>query len=348
MLYYHVERQEGQASKLLMRNQIYRVVERVEDGNLYRLSLVARPTKVLTAHVDQLTLYLGELEPADDGDDVGESAEQTLDDLRVNQYAVFVLRGEPASHLRVAEITAIEEGLLSAQFWHYIDRTRTTRLDPTKPLAERRLAPEWANKASGESLAGTPKPQQLAAHERLITTYRVEGSNPDVIIVVPAFNMESGGKVPKNICRRAEQWRCAREAEQDTLTPSSATQTLLVSMDDCYVVAAPDEPAEAAVLLGHVRGTPDVLQTVEVLMRGRRRRVNAAHLPPYDATLVGRCIQHPVRKSRDGVRNRMIRNPGPQDSAAAAGRGSRPHGSGPKGRDGMATAQTQLSQGVST
>ena len=108
-----------------------------------------------------------------------------------------------------------------------------------------------------------------------------------------------------------------------------------------------DEPAEAAVLLGHVRGTPDVLQTVEVLMRGRRRRVNAAHLRPYDATLVGRCIHHPDRKSRDGVRNRMIRNPGPQDSAAAAGRGSRPHGSGPKGRDGMATAQTQLSQGVS-
>ena len=314
VLYYHVERQEGQASKLLMRNQIYKVIERVDDSNLYRLSLVAKPTRVTTAHVDQLTLYVGHLESAEDGDEVGES-QQTLDDLRVNQYVVFVLRGEPPSHLRVAEVVEIEEGTLSAQLWHNIDSARTARLDPTKPLANRRLAPEWAHKRSGESLAGTPKSQQIASYDRLVTTYRIEGSNPDITVVVPAFNMQSGGKVPENICRTSELWRAAREAEADEGSSHVAeSPRTYISADDRLIVARPGQPAFSAILLGQVRGDPRTTQTIEVLAAGRRTRINSAHARKYDATLVGKIVD----KSRDGVEQPRTRNPGRQDTAAVS------------------------------
>ena len=72
-------------------------------------------------------------------------------------------------------------------------------------------------------MVGQPTRHQISSYERCVTEYRFEGVNPEIVVVIPSFNLESGGKVPSGVCRKAELWVSARLSEiedgTDTQTP---------------------------------------------------------------------------------------------------------------------------------
>ena len=279
VLYYRLEKREDQASKLLMRNQLWQVIgPTTENSNIYDIRCISQPTRTTRAHVDQLTLFTGRLEPLEAEGAVSDGG-YTLKDLRQNRHIVFLLAGDPPAHVRVAEVIDISEGTLSVELWHYIHKQRTAKYDHSMPLAARRLEPEWFNKTTGESMAGTPKPQQAASYERLTTTYRVEGANPQIRVVVPSFVLETGGKVPKEVCRKAELWIHEQQ-------PSAAE----AAEGSCQYTQSGKRNAVGAIRLHREKADED--SSLEVLVGEERRRAHPTEVcgvEPPSSTEVGGC-----------------------------------------------------------
>ena len=148
--------------------------------------------------------------------------------------------------------------------------------------------------------------------------------------------MQSGGKVPQDICRKVARWIADREAESAARVsethagrPDAGVALLAVTSDDRRLVLLADGSYRAAIITdahggGQQCGAGD---TAEVLMDGRRQRVPRANVMEYDARRLMTSTStsttpppSPTPRSLEGVTN-MPGQPG------GSSRGSVRHGS---------------------
>ena len=176
-----------------------------------------------------------------------------------------------------------------------------------------------------------------------MTEYRFEGVNPEIVVVIPSFNLESGGKVPSGVCRKAELWVSTRLAEIEDGTDTQ-TQTYLATsvlsasadVDEAFgILRDSDEADEAeversrddrrllrrpgrtavAVVLDLTYITPPGY--VDVTYRGRTLRVRAHQVLPYEPYSIGTYDSKRLR----GVSNPLT--PDPNDTSLHPAGGER-------------------------
>ena len=70
----------------------------------------------------------------------------------------------------------------------------------TMPLKDRRITPEYID-SRGKSWV-KPKTAQMKDMEMSLWRYAMD----DIMIVVPAFTKETGGKIPKRVCDYSDTW----------------------------------------------------------------------------------------------------------------------------------------------
>ena len=229
---------KGQASKLKLRNGVYKVMG--SNGDLYDLQSVLFPEITRTnVHVSTIARWRGDAPanphaaaaPApqarranqrrggarrghddddDDDDDDGQTTTQAhlWDQLKVNELAVFVKRDESPSYLRVAEVVELAADKRSGEFWYWVDCS-PGKYNPAKPLADRRLTPEWADARGNTRVKPTLK-------ERALWQPRQHSlSLEDIEIIVPAIKQHVGGKVVQKDYDKVNVW-LRRRARTDS------------------------------------------------------------------------------------------------------------------------------------
>ena len=98
------------------------------------------------------------------------------------------------------------------------------QFDPEMPLLQRRLTPEWADNKTQRR--AKPKEGEEHKYTKIFGEFGVS----EIEVVVPQFHVQSGGKVPEAVCRKADTWlrAAARRSPRAVLAlsfPSSQEQT---------------------------------------------------------------------------------------------------------------------------
>ena len=195
------------SSKLKLRNAKYRVVSR--QGSVYVISNV-ETGKERRAHVSQLA-RMRELvptapaaaAPSDDGSSPGApsgaSADRMWDRMRVGSFVVVWLKDDPKSVLRVLEVTQVNPEQEEFSGWYNIHSQVARHYNAERPLNQMRATPEYErNGKSGFVLIK----KDLHRYTRLIQTFEAG----EFELVHTGFNLESGGKIPRSVCLKADAW----------------------------------------------------------------------------------------------------------------------------------------------
>ena len=143
---------EQDPSKLKLMAALYEVKE--VKGGIYTLALCESPDVERRAHVGQLIRYRGgdaqdfDVEATESPAFGAAATKQVFEKMFEGRFAVFVIKGESPSNLRVAEILKKYEELVKV--WYYVDRTVKNYDNAEMTLGLRRLVPEWYDKGTGQ------------------------------------------------------------------------------------------------------------------------------------------------------------------------------------------------------
>ena len=77
------------------------------------------------------------------------AAKQVFEKTGEGRFAVFVIKGESPSNVRVAEVLKKDEELV--KIWCYVDRTVKNYGNAELTPGFRRLVPEWYDKGTGQA-----------------------------------------------------------------------------------------------------------------------------------------------------------------------------------------------------
>ena len=116
------------------------------------------------------------------------------------------------------EVTEEDQSFLG---WYNIDISSAT-WDPEAPLAQRRLSPEWAEKKTQKR--GKPRTGQEHLWEQIYGEFNASQAE----IIVPKFHLQTGGKVPENVCRKVDAWlrQASRTSPRAVLQLTSRAQAV--------------------------------------------------------------------------------------------------------------------------
>jgi len=142
-----------------------------------------------------MTSASNETEPEDDA---SSTQGRQWDALKPNRITCFVMRGDHPGYLRTAEVISLSEDKRSGEFWYWIDGAGT--YTPNKPLAQRRLYPEWADERGRTRIK--PKPEQRDVWAPRQHTLGIE----DIEIIAPVINVRVGGAVAPESVVKVDAW----------------------------------------------------------------------------------------------------------------------------------------------
>ena len=119
--------------------------------------------------------------------------------LVVGTYTLIWVKTDSKSVLRVLEVLEVNAEDNSFLGWYNIHQG-SGQFNPELPLAQRRLIPEWADKKTQQR--GKPKPGQ----EYRYTEIYGEFGASEIEVIMPSFPLQSYGKVPEPVCKKADTW----------------------------------------------------------------------------------------------------------------------------------------------
>ena len=117
------------------------------------------------------------------------------------RFAVFIIKGESPSNLRVAEVLKKNEDLV--KIWYYADRTVKNYDNAEMTPGLRRLVPGWYDKGTGQvNLRPTSRDEARGNLEKKTGSF----AKGDIGIVLASFAMHSDGKIPDVQVETIEKW----------------------------------------------------------------------------------------------------------------------------------------------
>ena len=129
------------------------------------------------------------------------AAKQVFEKMGEGRFAVFVIKGESPSNLRVAEVLKKDED--SVRIWYYVDRTVKNYDNAELTPGLRRLVPEWYDKGTGQvNLRPTSRDLNRGNLVKRMDSF----AKGDIEIVLANFAMHSDGKIPDVQVEKIEKW----------------------------------------------------------------------------------------------------------------------------------------------
>ena len=208
------------ASKFKLKNRKYEVVSR--QGTVYELrELESGATR--KAHVSQIA----RMRLMQDATAAGSKATHTpsvaapmadevlWDKLRLGSFVLFHMRADPKSYVRCGEVTQVDHAAREFTVWFNIHRVPTSkgeRYNFERPLAETRFTAEYRNKRGESGWIPTKGEKDKGGFTRC--TWPIEPAEAELI--VSGFNMEHGGKVPRVVIGKCDEWLRKSAAKEET------------------------------------------------------------------------------------------------------------------------------------
>ena len=186
---------EEVASKLKLFNRPYDVVSRQGTRYVIRDPVTQKET---LAHVSQIA-RMRSVETSDDDAPSGDSDAATPLNLAVGTFVLIWVRTDSKSVLRVLEVLEVNQDDQTFLGWYNI-HINSGQFDPEMPLLQRRLTPEWADNKTQKRA----KPKEGQEHN--FTKIFGEFGVSEIEVVVSQFHVQSGGKIPEAVCRKADTW----------------------------------------------------------------------------------------------------------------------------------------------
>ena len=149
------------------------------------------------AHVGQLIRFRGgdaqdfDVEAAKSPVFSAAATKQVFEKMCEGRFAVFFIKGESPSNLRVAEILKKYEEF--TKVWYYADRTVQNYDNAEMTPGLRRLVPEWYGKGTGQV---NLRPTSRDLNRGNLMNRMGSFAKGDIEIVLASFAMHSDGKIP--------------------------------------------------------------------------------------------------------------------------------------------------------
>ena len=225
------------ASKFKLKNRKYEVVSR--KGTVYELrELESGATRM--AHVSQIA----RMRLMQDDTAAGSKAVHTpsvaapmtdevlWDKLRLGSFVLFHLRSDPKSYVRCGEVTQVDHAARQFTVWFNIHRVPTSkgeRYNFERPLAETRFTAEYRNKRGESGWIPTKGEKDKGGFTRC--TWLIEPAEAELI--VSGFNMEHGGKVPRVVQGKCDDWlrKSAAKEERSLVALSEPRESEVKKID---------------------------------------------------------------------------------------------------------------------
>ena len=138
------------------------------------------------------------------------AAKQVFEKMGEGRFAVFVIKGESPSNLRVAEVLKKDEELV--KIWYYVDRTVKNYDNAELTPGLRRLVPEWYDKGTGQvNLRPTSRDLNRGTLVKRMDSF----AKGDIEMVLANFAMHSDGKIPDVQVEKIEKWLRQRSSKSD-------------------------------------------------------------------------------------------------------------------------------------
>ena len=129
------------------------------------------------------------------------AAKQVFEKMGEGRFAVFVIKGESPSNLRVAEVLKKDEDWV--RIWYYVDRTVKNYDNAELTPGLRRLVPEWYDKGTGQvNLRPTSRDLNRGNLVKRMDVF----AKGDIETVLANFAMHSDGKIPDVQVEKIEKW----------------------------------------------------------------------------------------------------------------------------------------------
>ena len=196
---------EQDSSKLKLRAALHEVKE--AKGGICTLKLCESPDVERRAHVGKLIKNRGgdaqdfDASPEESRVLDATAAKQVFEKMGEGRFAVFVIKGESPSNLRVAEVLKKDEELV--KIWYYADRAVKNYGNAELTPGLRRLVPEWYDKGTGQvNLRPTSRDLNRGNLVKRMDSF----AKGDIEIVLANFAMHSDGKIPDVQVEKIEKW----------------------------------------------------------------------------------------------------------------------------------------------
>ena len=123
--------------------------------------------------------------------------------LKENMFAVVWRHCDKKSVLRVVEVLNVDSESSEFSGWFYVHcgSVAAGQYVHERPLSERRLIPEWVHNTTGMVIVN-PRPQQQQNCTKVLDDF----SATNCEVIAHNFHRLSGGKVPGEVCRKADAW----------------------------------------------------------------------------------------------------------------------------------------------
>ena len=142
----------------------------------------------------------------------GPSEEVLWDKLRAGKFVLFYIKGDPRSYVRCADGTQVDAENRGFTVWYNIHRVPSKKGQAhgfERPLTIIRFTLGFRNKRGGSGWVAMAE-QERKGHTRCTEPWEKH----EVELIATGFNMEHGGKVPKPVQQRRDDW-LRRSAEVD-------------------------------------------------------------------------------------------------------------------------------------
>ena len=130
------------------------------------------------------------------------SEDEMWEKMRVPGHVVFRFKEDEVFWLRVAELLAVDLEMGTAEFWHHLRSRRHSTKKWHEPLSLSPHHPEYFSERNPSVSHIKPKKDKLPGLRRR----QGQVDKSDVELVVPHFMLESGGKVPRKICAKVDEY----------------------------------------------------------------------------------------------------------------------------------------------
>ena len=172
--------------------------------------------KTRPVSVSQIVPVLGEFDIMDGAEDVLEPLAE-LQSLKVGHYIIFKRHDdERLRDVHVAEIVGAYDALdRSITVHHLIDLgpKDTSRWKKDKPLSKRRVFHEYRDNHGCSNTLKCGKRKAKIDEYALSGVYKAD----KIVIICKNFVMHGKGKIPPDVCLRAENWFKAQECRSDQI-----------------------------------------------------------------------------------------------------------------------------------
>ena len=127
---------------------------------------------------------------------------KVIEYVGLKHHVVFRFKEDEVFWLRVAELLAVDLEMGTAEFWHHLRSRRHSTKKWHEPLALSPQHPEYFSERNPSVSHIKPKKEKLPGLRRR----QGQVGKSDVELVVPHFMLESGGKVPRKICAKVDEY----------------------------------------------------------------------------------------------------------------------------------------------